>query len=146
MPKINSNLFFYLIAGLLASSVSFAEEVVYLKSSEPCLVNAYPAPEAAPLPDKLNCGVKVTVLERRGPILRVQMGENKVVWVVEKDTTQDVPAEMEVQRLTEYQKKIEAELEDLNEQVKKLSETSTKLINALMAAEAKKLNEIPKQP
>ena len=146
MPKINSNLFFYLIAGLLASSVSFAEEVVYLKSSEPCLGNAYPAPEAAPLPDKLNCGVKVTVLERRGPILRVQMGENKVVWVVEKDTTQDVPAEMEVQRLTEYQKKIEAELEDLNEQVKKLSETSTKLINALMAAEAKKLNEIPKQP
>jgi hypothetical protein len=140
MQKVNSKFIFPVVAGLLSCNVSIADEVVYLKSSAPCQVNAYPAPEAQPLSEKLNCGEKVTVLERRGPIIRVRAGEDKVVWVIANDTTSDEPAEVEVRRLTEYQKKIEAELADLNNQVKRLSESSAKLINALMAAEAAKVN------
>jgi hypothetical protein len=127
-----------IVAGLLVYNLSFAEEVVYLKSTEPCLVNAYPAPEASPLPEKLNCGEKATILERRGPIVRIQIGEDKVVWVIAKDTTPEAPAELEVLRLMDYQKKIEGELAVLNDKVKALSETSEKLINALIAAEAVK--------
>ena len=95
-----------ILTGLLVYNLSFAEEVVYLKSTEPCLVEVYPAPEASPLPEKLSCGEKVTILERRGPIMRVQAGEDKIVWVVAKNTTLDVPAELEVLRLLDYQKKI----------------------------------------
>lgn len=127
-----------MLTGLLVYNLSFAEEVVYLKSTEPCQVEAYPAPEAPPLPEKLSCGEKATILERRGPIVRVQIGEDKLVWVVAKNTTLDVPAELEVLRLLDYQKKIEEELAMLNEKVKALSETSKKLISALLAAEAAK--------
>ena len=141
MPKINIKTFFPAVVLMLASSVAMAEEVVYLKSSEPCQVEAYPAPEAPPLAEKYSCGLQATLLERRGPIMKLKIGDDEVIWVVAKDTTKDVPAELEVQRLTAYQKKIEAELDELNEQVKKLSETSAKLINALMAAEAAKMNE-----
>ena len=141
MLKINNTSLVPAVAVMLAGNVAIADEVVYLKSSMPCQVDAYPAPEAPPLQEKLNCGQQVTVLERRGPIMRVRIGEDKVIWVVAKDTTTDIPAEVEVQRLTEYQKEIEAELDELNEQVKKLSETSTKLIDALMAAEAAKMNK-----
>ncbi len=130
-----------ILTGLLVYNLSFAEEVVYLKSAEPCMVEAYPAPEAPPLPEKLNCGERVTILERRGPIVRVQIGEDKVVWVVSKNTTPDVPAELEILRLMDYQKKIEGELAVLNDKVKALSETSEKLINALIAAEAAKNNK-----
>ena len=126
------------VAGLLVYNLSFAEEVVYLKSTEPCVVEAYPAPEASPLPEKLNCDDKATILERRGPILRVQVGADKIVWVIAKNTTPDVPAELEILRLLDYQKKIEGELAVLNDKVKALSETSEKLINALIAAEAEK--------
>lgn len=141
MPKINIKSLFPALVLMLASSAAIAEEVVYLKSSEPCLVEAYPAPEASPLAEKYSCGLKAALLERRGPIMKVKIGDDEVIWVAVKDTTNDVPAELEVQRLTAYQEKIEAELDELNEQVKKLSETSTKLINALMAAEASKANE-----
>ena len=141
MPKINIKNLFPTLVLMLASSAAIAEEVVYLKSSEPCQVEAYPAPEASPLAKKYSCGLKSSLLERRGPIMNVKIGDDEVIWVAVKDTTTDVPAELEVLRLTAYQKKIEAELDQLNEQVKKLSETSTKLINALMAAEAAKINE-----
>jgi hypothetical protein len=127
-----------IITGLLVYKLSSAAEIVYLKSMEPCLVEAYPAPEAAPLAEKLSCGEKATVLERRGPSMRVQIGEDKIVWVVAKNTTTEVPAELEVVRLMDYQKKIEGELAVLNEKVNALSETSEKLINALIAAEAGK--------
>ena len=138
MTYIKIKLIARILTGLLVYNLSFAEEVVYLKSTEPCLVEAYPAPEASSLPEKLSCGEKATILERRGPIVRVQIGEDKVVWVVAKNTTLDVPAELEVVRLMDYQKKIEGELKVLNDKVKALSETSEKLINALIAAEAEK--------
>ena len=138
MHYIRIKLVIRIFAGLLVYNLSFAEEVVYLKPTEPCLVEAYPAPEASPLPEKLICGEKATILERRGPIVRVQIGKDKVVWVIAKNTTPDVPAELEVVRLMDYQKKIEGELAVLNKKVKALSETSEKLINALIAAEAGK--------
>ncbi|MEA1889816.1 MAG: hypothetical protein U9N50_08570 [Pseudomonadota bacterium] len=127
-----------IILGFLSINASFAEEVVYLKSTEPCLVEAYPAPEAAPLPEKLSCDEKAMLLERRGPIVKIKTGKDKVVWVMGTNTTSDAPAELEVLRLMEYQKKIEAELASLNDQVNRLSETSSKLIDALIAAEAEK--------
>lgn len=127
-----------LFAGLLVYNVSFAEETVYLKSSEPCLIAVYSAPDSKPLPENSKCGEKAAVLERQGHFARIQLNEDKIVWVENKNITGDVPAELEVLRLMEYQKKIEAELASLNDQVNALSETSEKLINALIAAEAEK--------
>ena len=127
-----------ILTGLLVVNLSFAEEVVYLKSSKPCQVEVYPAPEAQPLAEKLNCGARATILERRGPIVKIQIGEDNAVWVIAKDTTVEAPAELEVLRLQEYQKKIERELAELNDKVKALSETSEKLIDALIATEAAK--------
>jgi hypothetical protein len=131
MYQINIKLFIPVLASLFAWNVSFAEEVVYLKSSEPCTVEAYPAPEAPPLPEKLDCDEKATILERRGPIMRIQIGKDKVVWVDAEDTTTDVQPEQKVKRLMDYQKKIEKEYEVLNNKVKSLIESSEKLINAL---------------
>jgi hypothetical protein len=128
--------------GLLAYNLSCAADVVYIKSTEPCLVEAYPAPEAPPLAEKLQCGEKVMVLERRGPIVKIQLAEdNNAVWVIAKETTTAVPAELELQRLLNYQKNIEEELAVLNGKIKALTETSEKLINALIAAEAAKKRE-----
>jgi hypothetical protein len=127
-----------LIVGFLACSVTFAEEVGYLKSSEPCRVVVYSAPDSTPLSEKMQCGEKIVVLERQGNFARIQNNEDKIVWVEIKNITADVPAEQEVLRLIEYQKKLETELDELNDQVKQLSETSTKLINALIAAEEEK--------
>ncbi len=127
-----------MLAGLLVVNLSFAEEVVYLKSSKPCQVEVYPAPEAQPLAEKLNCGTRATILERRGPSIKIQIGKQEAVWVIAKDTTTEAPAELEVLRLQGDQKKIERELAELNEKVKMLSETSEKLINALLAAEVVK--------
>lgn len=127
-----------LATGLLLLNVSLAEEVVYLKPAEPCKVTVYPAPDVAPLSEKLSCGEKAILLEREGQFARVQMGENIIVWVTDKNITANTPAEYEVLRLLKYQKKIEAELASLNKQVNRLSEKSSKLINALIAAEAAK--------
>ncbi len=127
-----------LIVGFLACSYTFAEEVGYLKSSVPCTVVTYSAPDSTPLSEKMQCGEKIAVLERQGHFARVQNNEEKIVWVEIKNITADIPAEQEVLRLIDYQKKLEAELDELNDQVKQLSETSTKLINALIAAEAEK--------
>lgn len=127
-----------LIVVLLACGNTFAEEVAYLKSSEPCKVAVYPAPDGAALSEKLECGEKVAVLERQGHFARIQINEDKIVWVEMTNITRDVPAEQEVLRLLGHQKKLEAELDELTNQVKQLSETSTKLINALIAAEAEK--------
>ena len=127
-----------LIVGFLACGNTYAEEFAYLKPSEPCSVVVYPAPDSTPLTEKLQCGDKVAVLERQGDFARIQLNEDKVVWVQMINITTDVPAEQEVLRLMENQKKLEAELDGLNNQVKQLSETSTKLINALIAAEAEK--------
>jgi hypothetical protein len=136
MLQSKTTLYTLLILGLLSINISFAEDVIYLKSTVPCLVEVFPAPEAPALSEKMGCGEKATVLERRGPIVKIQVGKDKTVWVAGKHTTTDTPAEYEVLRLIEYQKKIEAELASLNEQVNRLSEQSTKLINALVAAEA----------
>jgi hypothetical protein len=130
-----------ILTGLLVVNLSFADEVVYLKSSKPCQVQVYPAPEAQPLAETLNCGTRATILERRGPIVKIQVGEGKAVWVIANDTTAEAPAELEVLRLQDYQKKIERELAELNDKVKVLSETSEKLINALLAAEVAKKNK-----
>ena len=127
-----------LVAGLLIFDVSIAEEVVYLRSAEPCLVSVYPAPDAAPLSEKLSCGEKASLLERQGGFVRIQVGENRIIWIADGNITDEAPAEQEVLHLMEYQKKIEAELASLNDQVNKLSETSSKLIEALIAAEAAK--------
>ncbi len=127
-----------LATGLLLLNVSLAEEVVYLKPAEPCKVTVYPAPDVAPLSEKLNCGEKAILLEREGQFARVQMGENIIVWVPEKNLTGATPAEYEVLRLLKYQKKIEAELASLSDQVTRLSENSSKLIEALIAVEAAK--------
>ncbi|MFW2440586.1 MAG: hypothetical protein ACN4GR_14600 [Arenicellales bacterium] len=127
-----------LVAGLLIFDVSIAAEVVYLRSTEPCLVSVYPAPDAAPLSEKLSCGEKASLLERQGGFVRIQVGENRIIWIADGNITVEKPAEQEVLHLMEYQKKIEAELASLNDQVNKLSETSSKLIEALIAAEAAK--------
>ena len=127
-----------LIVGFLACGNTYAEEIAYLESSEPCRVAVYPAPDGVPLSEKLECGEKVSVLERQGDFARIQLNEDKIVWVEIKNITADVPAEQEVLRLIEYQKKLETELDELNDQVKQLSETSTKLINARIAAEEEK--------
>jgi len=127
-----------LTTGLLIFNVSIADEVVYLRSTEPCLVTVYPAPDAAPLSEKLSCGEKASLLERQGSFVRVQIGENRIVWMADGNITAEAPAEQEVLRLMDNQKKIEAELANLNDQVNRLSETSSKLIDALIAAEAEK--------
>jgi len=127
-----------LAAGLLILNVSVANEVVYLKSAGPCLVTVYPAPAAAPLSEKLGCGEKASLLERQDRFVRVQVGEDRIVWIADRNITAEAPAEYEVLRLMEYQKKIEAELTSLNDQVSRLSEKSSKLIDALIAAEAAK--------
>jgi len=127
-----------LVTVSLLLNVSLAEEVVYLKPAKPCKVTVYPAPDVAPLSEKLTCAEKAILLERKGQFARVQMGENIIVWVADKNLTGNTPAEYEVLRLLKYQKKIETELANLNKQVNRLSEKSSKLIDALMAAEAAK--------
>lgn len=127
-----------IVTGLLAFNVSIADEVIYLKSAEPCRIKAYPAPDTAPLSEKLNCGEKASLLERQGRFVRVQISEDRIVWVADRNIAVEAPAEQKVLRLMEYQKKIEAELASLNDQVNRLSETSSKLIEALIAAEAAK--------
>ena len=127
-----------LTTGLLIFNVSIADEVVYLRSTEPCLITAYPAPDAAPLSEKLSCGEKASLLERQGGFVRVQIGEDRIIWIADGNITAEAPAEQEVLRLMDNQKKIEAELASLNDQVNRLSETSSKLIEALIAAEAAK--------
>jgi hypothetical protein len=127
-----------LIVVFLACGNTYAEEIAYLESSEPCRVAVYPAPDGVPLSEKLQCGEKVSVLEQQGDFARIQLNEDKIVWVEMANITTDVPAEQEVMRLMENQKKLEAELDELNNQVEQLSETSRKLINALIAAEAEK--------
>ncbi len=138
MFKITTGVTAVLTTGLLAINVAIAQEVVYLKSAEPCKVTVYPAPDVAPLSEKLNCGEQASLLERQGQFARVQMGENIIVWVPEKNLTGTTPAEHEVLRMLKYQKKIETELDNLNKQVIRLSEKSSKLIEALMAVEAGK--------
>jgi len=138
MHQISTKFSTGLVAGLLTLNVSIADEVVYLRSTEPCLVTVYPAPDAAPLSEKLSCGEKASLLERQGSFVRVQIGESRIVWIADGNITAEASAEQEVLRLMEYQKKIEAELASLNDQVNRLSETSSKLIEALIAAEAEK--------
>lgn len=138
MHQISTIFITGLVVGLLTINVSIADEVVYLRSTEPCLVTVYPAPDAAPLSEKLSCGEKASLLERQGGFVRVQISENSIVWVADGNITAEAPAEQEVLRLMEHQKKIEAELASLNDQVNRLSETSSKLIEALIAAEAEK--------
>ncbi len=138
MFKITAGITAVLTTGLLALNVSIAQELVYLQPAEPCKVTVYPAPDVAPLSEKLNCGEQARLLERQGQFARVQMGENIIVWVSEKNLTGTTPAEYEVLRLLKYQKKIEAELDSLNKQVIRLSEKSSKLIEALMAVEKAK--------
>ena len=127
-----------LIAGLLLCHFAYADEVIYLRASEPCLVEAYSAPNAEVMPEKLKCGEKARVLERKNNFARIKFKDEKIVWVRVTSTTPRVPAELEVQRLLKYQKQIEAELAGLKKQVKDLGETSTKLINKLIEAEAVK--------
>jgi len=98
-----------------------------------------------PLSEKLNCGEKASLLERQGRFVRVQVSENRIVWIADRNIAAEAPAEQEVVRLMEYQKKIEAELASLNDQVSRLSEKSSKLINALIAAEASKKQRKEKQ-
>ena len=126
------------ITGLLLCHFAYADEVIYLKSTEPCRVEAYPAPGTETMPEKLKCGEQASVLERKDDFVRIQLNNGKVIWVSMANTTPSVPAELEVQRLMKYQKQIEAELAGLKKQVTQLSETSTKLINTLIAAEAAK--------
>ncbi|MGB5280779.1 MAG: hypothetical protein WBM38_12885 [Arenicellales bacterium] len=127
-----------LITGLLLCHYAYADEAVYLRSAEPCLVDAYTAPAADVMPEKLKCGEKASVLERKDNFARIQLNNEKIVWVTVANTTPSVPAELEVQRLIKYQEQIEAELASLKKQVTQLSETSTKLINTLIEAEAAK--------
>jgi len=136
--KVTTIITTVLVTVLLVLNVSLAEEVVYLKPAESCKVTVYPALDVAPLSEKLNCGEKAILLERKGQFARVQMGENIIVWVADKNITGNTPAEYEVLRLLKYQKKIETELASLNDQVNRLSENSSKLIDALIAAEADK--------
>ncbi len=138
MPKKIKTLTVGLISGWLLINISIAEETVYLRSAEPCRVVAYPAPGTAPLSEKLDCAEKANLLERQDRFARIRMGDEKIVWVADRNITTEVPAEQEVNRLLDYQKQIEAELAILNEQVNRLSETSAKLIKALIAAEANK--------
>ncbi|GBE08939.1 hypothetical protein BMS3Bbin11_00958 [bacterium BMS3Bbin11] len=145
MHQIMTKFVIGLAAGLLVFNVSVANEVVYLKSAEPCLVTVYPAPDATPLSEKLNCGEKASLLERQGRFVRVQVSENRIVWIADRNIAAEAPAEQEVVRLLEYQKKIEAELASLNDQVSRLSEKSSKLISALIAAEASKKQRKEKQ-
>ena len=65
-----------IVSGLLFCNLAFAEEVVYLKSDVPCTVEAFSAPDSAPSGEKLRCGEKATVLERRGPSVKIQIGED----------------------------------------------------------------------
>ena len=125
-------------AGLLLCHFAYADEVIYLKSLEPCQVEAYPAPGADAMPEKLKCSEKASVVEKKDNFARIRLNNEKIVWVNVANTTPSVPAELEVQRLMMYQKQIETELADLKKQVTQLSETSAKLINSLIAAEAAK--------
>ena len=124
MHNTKSKILVRLLAGLLLCQIAIADDVIYLRSSEPCLVDAYPAPDAGALPKKLKCGEKANVLESRGSFARIELKDDKIVWVRMASTTPSVPAELEVQRLMKYQKQIEAELASLKKQVKQLSETS----------------------
>jgi len=138
MYKIETKTVARLIAGLLLCNISYADDAIYLKSSEPCLVTAYTAPGTEALSEKLKCGEKANLLERQGDFARVRFNGGKTIWINQANVSQQPPAEQEVQRLLAYQKKIEAELTELNKQVKSLSESSEKLIKALIAAEAAK--------
>ena len=124
------------LIGLFLNSGSGLAQTVYLRSSEPCVIAAYPAPNTTPLPEKLSCRKKVTILERQGSFLRVELDDDKIVWVDDANTSPDVPAELEGLRLMENQKKIEAEIEMLNDQVTRLSQQSEKLIETLMKSNA----------
>ena len=125
----------FVIGSIMYSAVALSD-TVYLRSPEPCLVPAYTAPGGNLLPEKLPCDAKVTIVERQGSYLRVKTSNGRVVWVDDGSTTDEVPADLEVQRLTEYQKKIEAELDVLTEQVNRLSRQSEKLLEALLASKA----------
>lgn len=138
MCKIKIETLIRLITGLLLCHFAYADEVIYLKSSEPCLVETYSAPDGNLLPEKLKCGEEANVLEKKDNFSRIQFNNEKIVWVRVASTSPSAPAELEVQRLMEYQEQIEAELASLKVQVEKLSETSRKLINSLIAAEAAK--------
>ena len=138
MLNTKSTILVRLITGLLLCHFAYADEAIYLKSAEPCLVDAYTAPDADVMPEKLKCGEKASILERKDNFARIQLNNEKIVWVSVASTTPSVPAELEVQRLIKYQEQIEAELASLKKQVTQLSETSTKLINTLIEAEAAK--------
>ena len=138
MRNTKTKILFRLITGLLLCHFAYADEVIYLRAVEPCLVEAYTAPGAEVMPEKLKCGEKARVLERKSTFARIKFKDEKIVWVRATSTTARIPAELEVQRLLKYQKQIETELADLKRQVKALSETSTKLINTLIEAEALK--------
>jgi hypothetical protein len=125
-----------LILMLSFASTPVVAQTAYLRSTEPCQVTIYPAPAGKPLSEKLACDQSVEVLERQGSFMRIRTGDDRVVWVDDVSTTTNVPPGLEVQRLTEYQGKIEKELEQLREQVRRLSEQSEKLLEALLASQA----------
>ena len=124
---------------MITFSGAALSEMVYLRSPDPCLVPAYTAPGGKPLADKLQCEEQVTILEREGSYLRIRTADNRSVWVDDSSTTDALPAELEVERLQEYQKKIEAEIAVLNDQVNRLSSQSEKLLEALLATQASKV-------
>jgi len=140
MPKTKI-LLAMLMSGLMLCNICYADEVVYLKSTEPCRVEAYPAPGMEALSEKLKCGEKAELLETRGDYARIQLAGDKIIWINVANASKELPAEVKVQQLLEYQKKIEGEIDRLNKQVERLSESSTKLINALIATEAEKKNK-----
>lgn len=127
-----------LLLGLILaiSSMPALTQTAYLRSTEPCQVAAYTSPDSKPLASKLSCDEKVTVLERQGGYVRIRTSNDRVIWVDDVSTTTELPASLEIQRLMEYQEKIEEELEYLKSQVDKLSKQSEKLIEALLATRA----------
>ena len=129
MPVVKYIIFLYMISFSGAALC----ETVYLRSPEPCLVTAYSAPGGKPLPKKLLCEEQVTIVEREGSYLRIRTADDSMVWVDDSSTTDALPAELEVERLQQYQKKIEAEIAALNDQVSRLSSKSEKLLEALLA-------------
>jgi hypothetical protein len=137
MQNIQFKSLVFIIVTSLAINMAFANDVVYVLPAEPCQIKVYPAPDVAALSEKMSCGTKATLLEQQGDYARVKFSEDMTVWVEKQNLTRAVPAEQEVLRLTEYQKQIESELARLSKQVIKLSESSEKLLNALMAAEKK---------
>lgn len=132
MPVVKYIIFLYMIS----FSGAALSETVYLRSPEPCLVTAYSAPGGKPLPKKLLCEEQATIIEREGSYLRIRTADDRTVWVDDSSTTDALPAELEVERLEQYQKKIEAEIAALNDQVSRLSSKSEKLLEALLATRA----------